>query len=321
MMFKDIKKKIARAMTRWVYRFFSWVFRVLPYGIVKVMAGALLAIGYTALWWMRRIAMQTLSMAFGKEKSKAELQNICKECFYNFGRGAIELGVFTQRPYLIKQTFSFDKGSRENLEAALAQGRGVIAISAHFGNFPLMLLYLSQMGYPTNAIIRPARDPVIEQDFQAARSRLGLKTIHSYPRESCVSQSLKALRDKELLVVLLDQNTGSKSGVYVDFFGQKAGTATGPVIFAMRTGAALLPIFTLRKGHSDCHIVVVEPHFYLEKRATDEETIQYNVQNLTHIIEGYIRRYPKEWSWMHRRWKSRPPSVNAPSSTGEERGG
>ena len=250
-----------------------------------------------------------MTIAFGKEKSQGELKKICKDCFYNAGRGAIEIGAFTARPSLIKETVSFEGNSRENLDAALKEGRGVIGISAHFGNFPLMLLFLAQMGYPTNAIIRPNRDGIIEKDFQASRSRLGLKTVHSYPREVCVAQSLKALRDKELLVVLLDQNTGSKSGVYVDFFGQKAGTATGPIIFAMRTQAPLLPIFTLRQGDSDTHRVVIEKHFYLEQKANDAETIQYNVQKLTNIIEGYIRKYPTEWGWMHRRWKSRPPSV------------
>jgi KDO2-lipid IV(A) lauroyltransferase len=308
---KDAKKNMERALVRWAFYFFSWLFRVLPYAAIKAISGGLLAGVYFILRRMRRTAMITLNIAFGKEKSQAELQKICKDCFYNAGRGAIELGAFMVRPALIRETFSFEGNSRENLEAAFKEGCGVIGISAHFGNFPLMLLYLAQMGYPTNAIIRPSRDEIVEKDFQAARSRLGLKTVHSYPREACVTQSLKALRDKELLVVLLDQNTGSKSGVYVDFFGQKAGTATGPIIFAMRTGAPLLPIFTLRRGNSDVHTLVIEKHFYLEQKATDEETIQYNVQKLTNIIEGYIRKYPTEWGWMHRRWKSRPQSIAA----------
>ena len=307
----DGKKKIERILVRWVFYFFSWLFRTLPYAVVKAISGGLLAVVYFVLRRMRRTAMNTLEIAFGKEKSQEELKKICKDCFYNAGRGVIELGVFMARPSLIKETFSFEGDSRKNLDAAFKEGHGVIGISAHFGNFPLMLLYLAQMGYPTNAIIRPSRDEIIEKDFQESRSRLGLKTVHSYPREACVAQSLKVLREKELLVVLMDQNTGSKSGVYVDFFGQKAGTATGPIIFAMRTGAPLLPIFTLRKGNSDVHTLVIEKHFYLEQKATDEETIQYNVQKLTNIIEGYIRKYPTEWGWMHRRWKSRPPSVNA----------
>jgi KDO2-lipid IV(A) lauroyltransferase len=307
-MFKDAKKKFERTLVRWAYYFFSWLFNVLPYPVIKAMSGVLLGIAYFILRRMRRAAMSTLSIAFGKEKSQAELEKICKDCFYQAGRGVIEVGAYTAHPALMKEKFSFEGNSRENLDAALKVGNGAIGISAHFGNFPLMLLYLAQMGYPTNAIIRPSRDEVVEKDFQAARSRLGLKTVHSYPREACVAQSLKALRAKELLVVLLDQNTGSKSGVYVDFFGQKAGTATGPIIFAMRTGAVILPIFTLRDGDSDKHKLVIEKHFYLEEKATDEETIQYNVQKLTNIIEGYIRKYPAEWGWMHRRWKSRPKS-------------
>lgn len=315
-MFKDVKKKFERTLARWAFYFFSWLFKVLPYTAIKAITGILLAMVYFVLRRMRRAAMSTLEIAFGKEKSHDELTKICKDCFYNAGRGVIELGAFMVRPSLIKETFAFEGDSRANLEAALKEGHGVIGISAHFGNFPMMLLYLAQMGYPTNAIIRPSRDEIIEKHFQASRSRLGLKTVHSYPREACVTQSLKALRDKELLVVLLDQNTGSKSGVYVDFFGQKAGTATGPIIFAMRTGAPLLPIFTLRQGDTDKHTLVIEKHFYLEQKATDEDTIQYNVQKLTNIIEGYIRKYPHEWGWMHRRWKSRPQSAGTQEEVG-----
>ncbi len=315
-MFRDVKKRTERTLVRWAFYFFSWLFRVLPYPVLKAITGGLLAAAYFVLRRMRRVAMNTLSIAFGKEKSQAELKKICKECFYNAGRAAIEIGACMARPALIKEIFSFEGNSREHLDAALKEGLGVIGISAHFGNFPVMLLFLAQMGCPTNAIIRPNRDVIVEKGFQASRSRLGLKTVHSYPRETCVAQSLKVLRDKELLVVFLDQNTGSKSGVYVDFFGLKAGTATGPIIFAMRTGAPLLPIFTLRQGDSDTHKVVIEKHFYLEQKATDEETIQYNVQKLTNIIEGYIRKYPTEWGWMHRRWKSRPHSVDAQEQAG-----
>ncbi len=302
---KEVNKKTKRAFTRWAYYGFSWLFKVLPYSVIQGMTGVLLPTGYMVLKGMRKSAKDTLRMALGQEKSAAELEEICRECFYNAGRGAIELGTYNTRPHMIAERFRFDGDSRRHLDAALKEGKGVLGVSAHFGNFPLMLLYLSQLGYPTNAIIRPSRDPKIEEHFQESRTRLGLKTILSYPRETCVSQSIKCLRDQELLVVLLDQNTGSKSGIYVDFFGQKAGTATGPIIFALRTGAPLLPMFTIRENATH-HKLVIEPHFYLEKKATDEETLQYNVQRITNIIEGYIRRYPSEWGWMHRRWKSKP---------------
>ena len=106
-------------------------------------------------------------------------------------------------------------------------------------------------------------------------------------------------------MVLMDQNTGSKSGVFVDFFGRKAGTPTGPIIFAMRTGSPIMPIFTIRDGY-DTHRIVVEPHFYIEEKENDPATIAFNVQKITNTIERYIRQYPEEWGWMHKRFKSKP---------------
>ena len=108
----------------------------------------------------------------------------------------------------------------------------------------------------------------------------------------------------------MDQNNVSKAGVFVEFFGRPSGTASGPAIFAMRTGSPILPIFTVRTGE-DTHEVIVEPHFYLERKATDEETVQFNIQKITSIIEKYIRKYPQEWGWMHRRWKSQPKDAAA----------
>lgn len=307
---KDTVKKMKRALARWAYHLFMFIFWVTPYPIIKAISNGLIAFAYRILRRMRKVAMETLTIAFGHEKSREELEKICKDCFYNAGKCAIEMGAFTTRPKMILDNFRFDGDSQQNLENALKEGNGVMAVSAHFGNFPLMLLYLAQRGYPTNAIIRPARDEAIEKHFQDARDRLKLKTVHSYPREACVRQSLKALRAKELLVVLLDQNTGSKSGVYVDFFGKKAGTSTGPIVFALRTGSPILPIFAVRDGE-DSHKIIIEPHFYLEKKATDEETLQASVQQITNIIERYIRMYPKEWAWMHRRFKSKQGEEHA----------
>ena len=103
----DTKKKIERTLVRWAFYLFFWIFRVLPYPVIKAFSGGLLAVIYFIVQRLRNAAMSTLSIAFGKEKSQAELKKICKECFYNAGRGAIELGVFTSRPQLIKESFSF----------------------------------------------------------------------------------------------------------------------------------------------------------------------------------------------------------------------
>jgi Kdo2-lipid IVA lauroyltransferase/acyltransferase len=300
---KDALKKMKRALARWAFYFFFWLFGRLPYGLVKAMSDSLIFMAFLLVKKMRKIAKESLTIAFGKEKTEAEIDAIIRRCFFNLGRCGIEMLYFTQRPAMITEKLSFAPGARDRLEEALKQGKGVIAVTAHFGNFPLMLLFFAQMGYKTNAIIRPARDEKIEKTFQAMRTKLGLNTIYSYPRVECVKESLKALRQNEIVCIPLDQNFGT-GGVYVDFFGQRAATATGTVIFAMRTGAVILPVFIAR-SEGDNHTIMAEPYFELEYKDQDQATIEHNVAKITKIIEGYVRKFPYEWGWMHRRWKSK----------------
>jgi KDO2-lipid IV(A) lauroyltransferase len=119
-----------------------------------------------------------------------------------------------------------------------------------------------------------------------------------------VANSIKALRNNEFLFIPIDQNFGT-AGVFVDFFGKQAATATGPVIFAQRTGAPILPMFIVREK-DDTHRIIIEPPMYIEEKENNAATIQHNISRITKIIEEYIRKYPQEWGWIHRRWKSRP---------------
>jgi KDO2-lipid IV(A) lauroyltransferase len=156
--------------------------------------------------------------------------------------------------------------------------------------------------------MRPMRDERAEKMFLGARTRFGIKTIYSQPRKACVEETIRTLRNNGLVFIPLDQNFGS-GGIFVDFFGKQAATATGPVVLAQRTGAPILPCFILRQK-DDTHKIIFEPSFHLIAAGTHEESVQTNIQKLTRIIESYIRRYPAEWSWIHRRWKSRPDAEN-----------
>ena len=303
MILHDKIKVFKRALARNGLYLSSAFLNSLPYAVVKFFTHIFIAIGYQLTRRQRHIAIESLQIAFGKEKSEKEIREISKGCFENLGKGMIELIYFMAHPRMIRDHVTFP--GKEHLDGALKDGRGVIAVSAHFGNFPLMLLRLAQEGYKVNAIIRPTRDSKIEEYFEGLRSSLGLKTIYSVPRKQCVDTSLKALRNNELLFIPLDQNFGSDGGVFVDFFGQKAATATGPVVFAMRTKAPLLPMFITR-GKNDRHMILIEPPLLLEEKNDDQETILFNTSRITRIIERYIRAYPQEWGWMHRRWKSRP---------------
>ncbi len=310
MSFNDRLKKFKRDFARHSLFAASGLINGLSYDVVRALTHVFIAIGFRCAIRQRKLAVESLGIAFGKEKSGQEIKRITRDCFENFGRGMIELIYFMSHPQMIKDRVTFE--GKEHLDEVLRQGKGVIGVSAHFGNFPLMLLRIAQEGYKTNAIIRPARDEKIEKYFLAQRTKLGLNTIYSHPRRECVNNSLKALRNNEFLFIPLDQNFGSGGGVFVDFFGQKAATATGPVVFAMRTGAPLLPIFIVRQKN-DHHKIIIDSPLYLIEGKDSEETTLINTARITKVIENYIIQYPQEWGWMHRRWKSRPPGENLKS--------
>jgi len=152
--------------------------------------------------------------------------------------------------------------------------------------------------------MRPMRDEKVEKIFQEKRSRFGVKTIYSQPRKECVEKTIQALRNNELIFIPIDQNFGT-GGVFVNFFGRQAATASGPVVLAQRTKAALVCCFIIRQ-EDNRHKIIFEPEMELKEGNNPQETILINVQRLTDTIESYIRKYPAEWGWIHRRWKSRP---------------
>jgi KDO2-lipid IV(A) lauroyltransferase len=274
----------------------------LPEGAIYPFAAFLAKLGFILNVKHRRVALESLKIAFGQEKSDSEIMEIAKLSFENMAKGMVELIFMMGHPYFFKKSIKIV--GKEHLEKAFQEGKGVIGVSAHFGNFPAMLVRFVQEGYKASAIMRFARDEKFEKFFLQKRNEFGVKTVYSQPRKACVEESIRVLRNNELLFIPLDQNFGT-AGVFVDFFGTKAATATGPVVFAMRTKAPILPMFIVRQK-DDTHKIIVEPPLYIEEKEDYKETLIYNVSRITKIIESYIRKYPQEWGWIHRRWKSRP---------------
>lgn len=257
-------------------------------------------LGFLIAGKQRRVALEGLKIAFGQEKTLVQLKKIAKDCLIFIAKSGMEIILVIERSQLMKKKVSLS--GREHLDSALSKGKGVILLSAHFGNFPLMLGILSLEGYKVSGIMRYMRDEKAEKIFLEKRRKMGVGTIYSQPRKECVEQSIRTLRNNGLLFIPLDQNFGT-GGIFVDFFGRKAATATGPVILSLRTEAVILPCFIVRQA-DDTHKIIFEPEFILEHGKTHEETVFINIQRLTNIIEAYIRRYPAEWGWIHRRWKT-----------------
>jgi Kdo2-lipid IVA lauroyltransferase/acyltransferase len=310
MFFKRFTKYIENAFYLFVLKTCSFIFRTATRKGMYRFAHALGMLLFTVARKHRKTAFSGLKHAFNGSKTPAELKRLVAECFISMATSAAEMAFFLRKPGQVRESVCIEGAG--HLREGLARGKGVVLVSAHFGNFPLMLARLCLEGYRTSVIMRPLKDDRIERMFIPEARRLGLTPIYSIPRPACVQQALKTLRKNELLFIPVDQNFGT-GGVYVDFFNRQAATATGPVVFAERTGAAIIPCFIIR--HPDnSHTIKIEPMVLLERGDDHGEFLRSSLQRITGIIERYIREYPQEWSWIHRRWKSRPRVKAAPEA-------
>jgi len=274
--------------------------KTLPLSWNYSIGNALGSLAYLIIGRHRKIAIDSLSTAFPQMPLK-EKKKIARFYFAFMAQSTFELLSFVKNPRYLKDIRIEGK---ENLEKALEKKKGVLLLTAHIGNFPLMLFKLAKEGYPINIVARPMRDKDTDSYVNDLRTEGGVKTIFSYPRKACISSILNALRNNEAVVIQMDQNFGT-GGVWVKFFGKLAATAVGPVTLALRTKAAVVPVYMVREGRGK-HQLKIFPEEELIIKKDKDETILLNVIKITRIIEKWIRKFPFQWAWVHRRWKSRP---------------
>ena len=300
-----VSKEFAKHFNRWIARqslyLCSLTIKFLPRRWLYEFAVLVSILGYYIAAKQRRIALESLGIAFGSSLSQKDKIKIARDCFRNMAKSGVELLYVLENPKLSNELVAFE--GKNYLDAALSKGNGVIVVSAHFGSFPLALTRLRQEGYKVSVILKRMRDDRLEDFLEERRRKVGVQSIHTIPRPACVESCIRSLRNNELLFTLLDQNFGT-AGIFVNFFGRQAATATGPVVLALRTQAPVIPLFIVRQS-GNCHKIFIEPEITIEKKATPDETLQFNIQKITALIESYIRKYPAEWGWIHRRWKSR----------------
>ena len=248
----------------------------------------------------RKIALDSLSVAF-PEVSLKRRKKIARDFSVIMVQSFLEVIHFASNYSLFN---NIEIEGREFLNKALEKNQGVIALSAHFGNFPLISLKLAREGYKINVVVRPMRDGDVEDYAQDLRTKAGVNTIYSLPRGQCVANMIKSLRNNEIVIIHMDQNFGT-TGVWVKFFGRLAATPVGPVVLALRTNAPILPMFIIREGIGK-HRLKILPELKLDYFPERGKTILINTIKITKLIEEWVKRYPELWGWIHKRWKSRP---------------
>ncbi len=262
----------------------------------------------------RGIAWRNLTFAF-PDRSEEELRRILRRCYENLGLCLVE---FLRLPAVgrnrgIHELVALE--GEEHLRRAVAKGRGVILLTAHYGNWELVGAKLAASGFPLNVLAREQRDGSTTSLVNGIREQAGMRVLGT--RDNETSRVLGCLRRGEIVGFLVDQNAG-RDGMFVDFFGRLASTHAGAAFFALRAGAAVVPVFGLR-GAGNTHIARLLPEVEIIRSGNLREDMKTNTAAFTHLLEEQIRACPEMWFWLHDRWKARPPQEKrGPRQAGNE---
>lgn len=283
----------------------SWAYflKLFPRKVIWYFAIFLAWLWFDVLRIRRWTVLKNLSIAFPeasfldrKHLARQSMRHLC----YNFFE-------FCTLPTVNERWLSEDVivHGYEHYEKAKAQGRGVLFLSLHLGNGDMGIAALAMMGIKMNVISKTFRNPVANQFWFGVRERLGTRFLEAHGR-SLPFDILKACKNNEAVVFVIDQFMGKPYGVETTFFGRKTGTAYGLALFALKTGAPVMPVYSYHDEDLRLNIVFEEPiglETTVESKDKDLQ-MQRMTQKYTDRVESIVREHPDQWMWLHRRWKT-----------------
>ncbi|MBV8205729.1 MAG: lysophospholipid acyltransferase family protein [Acidobacteria bacterium] len=263
------------------------------------------AIGTAGYWCyprLRRVGKRNLELAL-PELSPGDHRRILKAVFTTLGR---QLADFTHLPRLTGENVSglVAYSGLEHYLKARERGLGVLFLTAHLGGWEIGSYAHSVYGYPIEIVIRELDNHRLNRFVDRYRTAAGNTT---FGKQDFARALLAAMRAGRTVGILMDTNMTPPQGVFVPFFGIEACTASGLARVALKTGAGVVPGFTIWDEASGKYCIRFEPALELRRSGDEDADVVANTALFTAVIESYVRRYPEQWLWVHRRWKSRPP--------------
>lgn len=250
---------------------------------------------------LRRVGMRNLELAF-PQMPEAERRRIVRGVFTSLGRLLAEVCRFPRyTPENVSEVAVYD--GLENFLNAEKRGKGVLFLTAHLGGWEVGSFAHSLYGHKLHIVVRPLDNPYLDSLVRRYRTLHGNTT---FDKQDFARGLLGAMKAGETVGILMDTNMTPPQGVFVDFFGHLACTASGVARVALRTDAAVVPAFTIWDEELGKYHVRFDPMLELVRTGEDTADVLANTARFTKAIEGYVRRYPEQWLWVHRRWKTRP---------------
>ena len=250
---------------------------------------------------LQKTARKNLEIAL-PDLPRDEKQKIIAGTFESLGR---QLGFVSHfKEFTPERVREFvEVVGKENFDEAHASGRGIIFFTGHFGSWEVFNLLPPAFGHTMNILVRRIDNPLVENYVDNLRTRLGCVTLD---KMKSARTMFRVLENGEILGILADLNVQEREGVFVNFFGVPASTTTSIAKLALATNAVVLPAFAVWEEDKQKYVVYLEPPVEYEKTENTDEDIENLTQKITGVVEKYVKKYPEQWLWIHKRWNTRP---------------
>jgi len=278
-------------------KFISWCVCALPLSAQFLLGDFIGILWFDILRIRRNTAIANLAIAF-PDMPLDQRRRLARKSVCHIGRTFIE---FWRTPAMNPEDWlsQFDIVGRENLNLALSRGHGAFLLTAHIGNGDWATVGLALNGFKLHIISKEIKWQPLNDFWFKQRRRWGTEFLAD--RQSSLT-ILKLLKKNEIVVYMLDQFLGPPIGIETHFFGRPTGTPMGLALLAGRAKAAVVPTYTYRLPDGRTR-VVFEPEIPFVESGDKEQTIKDMTQKYCDTIEGWVRTYPEQWMWVHRRWK------------------
>ena len=247
-----------------------------------------------------KLAVRHLTIAFGSEKEEKEILRLAHETFRQIAMNFVDtvrIRIMSHDDVIkVCVPHHFDR-----LRDAMKKGHGVIVLASHTGCWEFSGAYLAVKGIPLSAVVRRLYDPRFEDMLIETREYTGIYVIS---RGEGTRDIVRVLKKGDVVGILVDQDTKVK-GVFVDFFGRHAHTATAPALLSLRYNSPIIPVLTYRDKEHRHHVCIGEP-VTIESTGDIEQDIIEITAKCSRVTEQFIREHPEQWVWFHERWKTKP---------------
>ena len=258
---------------------------------------------YMLMGQTHRIIERNLELAYGPEKEPGEYRKFGQQVYVSLAKTFTDYAILWKKKTPEQFAKYFKIKGEENLRNAYQQGKGVICLVPHTHGWEFSAIMPPIHGYRTTGVSSRIKNSMLDRLMVRLRESRGMRDV---VRHRCYDTLVDRLKSGECLIMMIDHDSKSIKGEFLNFFGHQAYTPIGCARLVIDTGALVVPMYTIRDNETDTYTFEILPEVPFVEKADTLETIRYNTQIYNDVIESIVRKYPIQWVWMQERWKTTP---------------